>query len=1124
MDRYRLFKPIRALLTAQFRSFAVPIAAMLWLAVSCSKPPIQETEFIQTMNTGKNYLDQQQAEKAVQLFQRAVELEPGRADAHLNLANAYLLSGQIDKALEHAQTALSFDRNLAAAYYVAGCANLRAGRFAEALQMLQSCRDLDPDVAAVNYQLGLAHQGLDHLEDAISAFQDVIRLEPNHPAAHYALSRALMRAGREDESKKALERHNQIRAAQQSASLTPEVLERCKYTQAVVPQKIPKPDPVGVKVRFVDATATAFGAAAGNYRGPIGVLDYNHDDRNSLFVAEGTNGFRLLDNRNGVFKPVADLLPAPPDGQYTRVLVGDLNNDRFEDLVVLGEKSSLAFRFATNGAARDWTAASGLKSLGLVATDGALLDIDFTGKLDIMAVQPGGNGLRALRNLANMYYRDVTATSGIPAGLTGLVQIVIDDWNNDDLMDLIVSRNNAPPLYLQKIRGGPFFPTNLPPGKLEGTVLAIGDVNGDSRADLMAGGPDHIDLLLGGVNRFHRIQAALPGLSLLKLIDYDNDGWLDLFAAGDGLRVFRNIGDGQFKEVTENLGFGQLGNARVRHLAAADFDMDGDTDLVLDIEGRGLQLWRNDGGNANLQLKLRLLGNRSNASGIGIRLEVAAGAFRVHRTVSTLPIEIGVGNNRRLDSLTARWFDLAYNQIDITPDPKSSMPVFEPVLPAGSCPYVYAWDGEKFRFVSDFLGSSPVGLRVTDTVFADADPHEYLWLGSDDIFKPRGKSYVIQVTEELREVLYLDEAKLVVVDHPKDTEVHTTDKFRPSKPFPRGELWTVQNRYPLRRARTFEGADVTDALAENDGRVVSPTRLRIPQLRGLAEPHGVELDFGSLPVDRPLVLVLTGWLRFGGGMANVAASHDPDLPFPFPQLEVEVPPTGWQKLDVVVGAPSGKTKTILVDLANRLPPGATRLRLSTAFEIHWDRIALFERRFADDTRISRLAPHSTDLHWRGFSEFADLPWYVPLTPVYDRVFQQPHWAITPMGWCTRYGEVAPLIEAEDNAVAILNGGDELTLEFDADRLPPKPAGYTRDFFLYSVGWDKDADFHVELGWKVDPIPWHGMNDQTYGQEPRPSFPSDSLMNRYTTRWVGQLTLNRKSQRNDGRGAPSPVSR
>jgi hypothetical protein len=321
----------------------------------------------------------------------------------------------------------------------------------------------------------------------------------------------------------------------------------------------------------------------------------------------------------------------------------------------------------------------------------------------------------------------------------------------------------------------------------------------------------------------------------------------------------------------------------------------------------------------------------------------------------------------------------------------------------------------------------------------------------------------------------------------------------------------LENRYPLQQATRLDGSDVTALLAQNDGQLVSPLRLRVPQLRGLAEPNSLVLDFGTLPTNRPLVLALTGWLRFGGGMANVGASRNPELPFPFPALEAETGNGEWQKLEVVVGAPSGKTKTILVDLAGRLPAGSARLRLSTAYELHWDRIALFERRLANDTHFTRLAPDRAHLHWRGFSEFADLPWTQPLTPVYERVFQNPPWAITPMGWCTRYGPVDELLATEDNALVLLNGGDEVSLSFAVQRLPPKAPGSTRDFFLYTVGWDKDADFHVELGWKVEPLPWLGMDGQRYGRQPRPSFPNDAWIAKYNTRWVGQYTLKRAAR-------------
>jgi hypothetical protein len=455
-----------------------------------------------------------------------------------------------------------------------------------------------------------------------------------------------------------------------------------------------------------------------------------------------------------------------------------------------------------------------------------------------------------------------------------------------------------------------------------------------------------------------------------------------------------------------------------------------------------------------------------------------------------------------------RWSDLTTTILDVPVQPQP-FELVELVLPSGSCPYLYAWDGERFKFVTDILGASPLGLPVSDSRYVEADPEEYLSLGNERQFLPRNDKYELRITEELREVLYLDQASLVVVDHPAGTIVAPTSKMLVGRPFLPHELWTLRPRLALKRATRSDGLNATDLLATNDARLVGPVHLREPQLRGLAETFGITLDFGELPVSEPLVLVLNGWLRFGGGMANIAGSLDPNLPFPFPILEAELPDGSWKRVAVDVGVPAGKTKTILVDLEGKLPSGVRRLRLTTAFELYWDSVLLCVKASAHENHVTSLRPNRSDLHWRGFSEFAPLPDWLPLTPEYDRLRTGPPWRRTPYGWCTRYGAVGDLVGEEDNALVLLNGGDELALSFAADQLPPKPGGSERDFFLHVVGWDKDADFHVGQGWRVEPLPFLGMDDQAYGHQPRPSNLDDTWRARYNTRWVGPLVLSQK---------------
>lgn len=1078
-------------------SCIVLLIALLAGSVLWFNPTVpRAAEFAQLVNRANSLVEKTDTAGALNLYLQAIQLSPQSTDVRLNLANAYLLADRPSEAETALRQALKLEPNSAAAHYLLGCALLRQNRPEPAAQAFQQSWKIEPGIPALDFQMGLAQRELAHVPDAIGLFENVVRAQPDHPSAHYQLSQLYRRVGRNDDAARAQEEHQRILARSPRPAVTVAALERCKHTELLAPFVLAQPDTPGLPVRFSDATAAALGELAASCRGPLAVIDYERDGRASLLVQDQSGGFVVLDNRNGKFAVLGRPLRTPVATGYRVALTGDLDNDGVEDVLVLGEQDSRVFKFSAQGRVRDATRAVGLD--GLKARTGLLADLDFSGNLDLLVVPPDGTGLVAYRNLGNFYFDANWSDSGLPTTLGGATQLLTEDWNNEGLPGVFVARADAAPAFFAKQRAAAFAASDLTQRWPAGAVLETGDLDNDLRPDAVIATAASIELLTREPATSASLRLDGFVVARLLLADYDNDGWLDVLACGpSGIRVWRNTGRAGFREHTADLGLSAAG--AIDALAAADFDGDGDLDLIASSEA-GLRLWRNDGAQQNQLFRLRLAGQRSNSSTLGVRVEVRAGNWRTRRTVRRMPLDIGVGPHQQLDALKVHWFDLSTTQLDV-PVSRGIHTVNEPTLPSGSCPYLYTWNGQTFEFVTDILGAAPLGLPMNQKLFVPADPEELLALGDEKRFPPRDGAYEIRVTDELREALYLDEAHLIAVDHPPGTVVHPTSKMLPSPPFPVHGLWTLRPLAALRQALRSDGLDVTAALAHVDQQMASPVQLRRAQLRGLAEPYSLTLDFGPIDVDRPLVLALTGWIHFGGGMANISGSLDPTLPFPFPSLEAELPDGRWQNVDVVVGTPAGKTKTILVDLHHKLPAGTQRLRLSMAYELHWDRVQLCEKAGEAQTRQHALSPMRTDLRWRGYGRYADLPAWLPRTPLYDDVSPVPPWDRTPSGWFTRYGAVDELVTRRDDRLALLAGGDELALSFDAAQLPPVAPGMTRDFFLHVVGWDKDADFHVEQGWRLEPFPFQGMDDQVYGQQPRPAHLDDSWIKEYNTRWV-----------------------
>jgi hypothetical protein len=356
---------------------------------------------------------------------------------------------------------------------------------------------------------------------------------------------------------------------------------------------------------------------------------------------------------------------------------------------------------------------------------------------------------------------------------------------------------------------------------------------------------------------------------------------------------------------------------------------------------------------------------------------------------------------------------------------------------------------------------------------------------------PRDGRYVLQITEELWETGYLDQVKLLVVDHPDSVDVYVNEGFVPPAPGPAElRLYSVSRpRLPV-AATDEQGTDWLAALRARDDRYVAP--LTLTRYQGIAALHDLILDFGDLSGLDSVHLFLAGWIFPTDASINLALAQRGQAGVIFPYLEVKDPQGRWRRV-ADVGFPSGKSKTVVVDLTGKVLSADHRLRLRTNMEIYWDQ-AFVAGAARSAFRITALDPAAADVHYRGFSRLSRKGGrYGPEWPAYGDVSRESPWEPI-VGAYTRYGDVLPLVRAPDDMYVIIAPGDEATLTFDANAAPPLAPGWTRDFLLYTDAWLKDSDRNTAAGNTVTPLPFHGMSRYPYGADE--AYPKDAAHQRY----------------------------
>ncbi len=1095
--------------------------------------------------------DLTEAERAVR---RALEIEPESPDIRLILARIYEVDGRVEEAQgeleETARQEPEHARTLYALAELFGRSGTAEGlrRRAEYLRRVVA---LEPANGAARLQLAetLLRGGE---ADAATAQLEQLRMQaPAFPAAAAARFREAlthMRAARTDEALAPLASFSAYFEVTSTYQAAMQELRGPPGTLVGIPSltfshefslRVQGEEAVLAAMRFTDATAMAGLDLNGTV---IAVADYDGDGDQDLYaandraVASERSGF-LLRNDLGRFIETTAEAGVVHTGEVSSAIFADYDNDRRLDLYIVRVGANLLYRNIGDGRFEDVTQTAGVAGTGGGAK-AIFVDLDLDGDLDIYEARDGAN--RFYRNNGDGSFQERAAAAGI-AGEEGADSrdVVFGDFDGDRDVDLFVINANGSNALFSNARQGRFEDMTAESG-LAGAgssgAAAVGDYDNDGFLDLF------VTALSGGGHTLYRnegdgtfevdrrsdqVLSAIRHLAGLGAVffDFDNDGHLDLLVVGEprggsgrGVFLFRNDGTGRFEEASRFLPRDLEG---ARGLTVADYNEDGDLDIFLAASDGRVRLLRNDGANVNHYFKIELVGlgegsGKNNRFGIGARVEVRAGDLFQVRVVTAPVTHFGFGHRLKADVVRVQWTNGVTQDIYF---PGSDEDLIEERTLKGSCAFLYTWNGEEYAFVTDVMWRSalgmPLGIMGGSGAWSYAPPaasQEYLRIPGD-LLEARDGAYSIQLTEELWETAYLDEVKLLAIDHPDSVEVYVDERFVPPAP-PSLRIFQVARKRSPVSATDGRGVDLLPAIRRKDDLYTS--NLTPGKYQGITEMHDLVLDLGEEARAEGVVLFLNGWIFPSDASINVAMSQSDAVRAVFPYLQVLDHEGRWRTVIENLGVPSGKNKTVVAELSRRFLSEDRRVRIRTNMEVYWDHIyfstgATGAEGPAGGTqgrlRSTTLLPTAADIHYRGFSRlYRKGGRYGPHWFDYSDVTTEPKWSDLE-GYYTRYGDVRTLLLESDDRYVIMNAGDQVTVEFDAAEAPELPDGWTRTFLIYTDGWIKDGDLNTATGQTVEPLPFHSQSRYPYG--PDESYPTDEehqrYLHTYNTRWVAART-------------------
>jgi tetratricopeptide (TPR) repeat protein len=1132
------------------------------------------------LNEGIAYLNLQKIDQAKAALEDALKQDAKNPYAWYDLGLLAKNTGDAPAAIDAFKHVTEIDANDADTWYFLGTAYVQAKQFPDAIAAFQRALQLNPLHASAEFGLSRAYQqsgDLDHAREHLKKFQYITQNKIGAPMS--------LAYGEQGQYSRAVESPSAgLKAPAQIKVQFVDVTKEAGIIGDAIEERRGLGPYLGPGACFFDYDGDGridiFLPAGGKSGVPV------------LYHNVGGGKFEDATRKAGLELNI--LATSCTTGDYDNDGFADLVIGVNGRVILEHNEKNGTFKDATNAAGI--TVGASVLGLTFVDYDhDGDLDLYVGGRSRLHEIKPSDGTLSAdgttaentmWRNNGDGTFTDATASLGLDEA-DAAPGAIGSDFNNDRAVDLIVGSGKAPTIF-ENPREGKFKGLQLWSDSIKNKTFgtAVLDFDHDGWMDIAFTHDASPALTLWRNNHGKSFdQVKLPETNWVRAFgvaafDYDNDGWIDLVAVGETkegkgeVRLFRNLGPDGFKDVTADVGLDKIHLDSPRAIITGDYDNDGTTDLLITQNHGPAILLKNEGANQNHWLRLSLKGLNDNKSAIGTKVEVFSGGNRQKFEIygsngylgqNSTNIVVGLGDAKEADIVRLLWpTGVLQDEIQVAGDKQQD--ILEIDRRGSSCPTLFVWNGEKYEFVADMLGAGVVGHWIGPNQRDIPRPVEWIKIDRGMIREkeeqasgvgrqasgvetqtanastgaladarrpsPAASLLSFRFMEPLEEAVYLDQVRLLAVDHPARVDVYPNEYFASNPPYPPFKVVVSRDARPPASAHDEHGHDVLPDLLAH--RYFGDFALT--QFQGFAQPHSLTLDLGTAYNGGPLWLLMHGEVEYFSANSMYAASQA-GVQAISPYVEALGPHGKWKRVIDDMGFPAGGPRTMTADLTGKLPHGTQKIRITTNLQVYWDSILIDRTEQVDAREIPRPAGKNAGLRddavvdtdavspsggshpersrsSGGAKDLAEIAGAVRLTPVplthadleyhgyplkiegkpagnveyvYEKVSATGPYT-RPFGTYTRYGDVLPLLTSTDDKLAVFGSGDEVRLDFDPSHLPVLPKGWVRDYFFAANGYEKDMDFYAAEGNFVAPLPFLSMGEYPY--TPKRSFPLD----------------------------------